>query len=690
LKQLQLKQHWDRRLRLALWLLTLLGLIAALPVGYERLQTEKSSKQVEFVFDYRDLIDIANVTARPAEFIDAQLNRLKEAGVHTFAVYESSLSELRNNRRLQYYSSRDLMLMRAEDYNPNENFTYIAFADRRTEEMLGPVIERAFARDETPVRPWTHAGQPGLVIETPLENATVRSLEPDPLTLEMLKAKGFNIAIRLSDRIKPFDEAVLEQQLAHYHDLGVRWIIFDGEAVTGFAEDADKQSLQFMASLLNQYGIGAAAIEGMRVPQKGLDKLAYLTDYNVVRLHSIPERDALLSQSALSDRIVLAVKDRNIRMIFLNAAVTRDKVTGDITHPIDNLAGALEGPDGAIQRIHNIGYETGTAQPFRYVHSDWQRPAKIVVLIGGVALIALVMSYFIPAIWTTAAFFVGLAGAAALSLRSAALLEQAMALGIGIAAPALAIVLAIRRFGLQSGWMEASADRIAARRHSGLSGSFGRRLSQAVLLYLRTAVITFIGIPYIVALLNNVTYMLVLQQYRGVSLLHLAPIALAALYVVFYRSGRLSLEGVMKFLQMNIKVWWVVAAAVAGAIGMYYLSRTGNAGQVLPLELWFRSALENTFGVRPRSKEFLLAHPALLLGLFLAVRYRFAALLFVIGVIGQLSMIDTFAHIHTPLDISFVRNLLGLSLGLLVGLILILVWQLAERGWKRWARPFTN
>jgi hypothetical protein len=139
-------------------------------------------------------------------------------------------------------------------------------------------------------------------------------------------------------------------------------------------------------------------------------------------------------------------------------------------------------------------------------------------------------------------------------------------------------------------------------------------------------------------------------------------------------------------LTLPIKVWWVVVAMVAAVAGMYYLSRTGNAGEASTIELMFRNWLESTFGVRPRTKEFLLAHPLLLLGLFLSLRYRAGWVFIIVGSIGQLSMVDTFAHIHTPLYISIIRVFLGLGLGFVIGCVLIGVWQLLEGAWRKWLK----
>ncbi|MGV2788481.1 hypothetical protein GNF98_22980, partial [Clostridium perfringens] len=70
-------KRWNTAARKWLWILVVLGVAAALPVGYDRLQTESTSKKVELVFDYRDLLDVAVYQSKPQDFVSEQLDRLK-------------------------------------------------------------------------------------------------------------------------------------------------------------------------------------------------------------------------------------------------------------------------------------------------------------------------------------------------------------------------------------------------------------------------------------------------------------------------------------------------------------------------------------------------------------------------------------------------------------------------------------
>lgn len=387
----------------------------------------------------------------------------------------------------------------------------------------------------------------------------------------------------------------------------------------------------------------------------------------MARLHSINGQESFNEPEVLSDRFTLATKDRNIRMIYLNASVKKATTKAEIVHSIDNILHTLKEPGKAIASIEANGFTMGQAVPFDIVDSSWQRYAKMVVVVGGVALIALMISFFVPFIMLPV-FLLGLVGSAGLFVLKPTFFEQALALGVSISGPTIAMILAVRRVELNPPVT-----------------AFGARFKKSIALFVRTTVLSLISVPLVIALLNNITYSLVLNQFRGVSLLHFVPLALTALYVFLYRGDSVFKEA-GRWLKMPITVLWVVALGVVGVIGMYYLSRTGNAGNVSSFELSFRSLLENTFGVRPRNKEFLMAHPLFIVAAFIAFRYRFAVFAFIVAAMGQLSMVDTFAHIHTPVVISAIRTLLGLGLGLVIGIIGIFVWTIIERCWDAW-RP---
>ena len=133
-------------------------------------------------------------------------------------------------------------------------------------------------------------------------------------------------------------------------------------------------------------------------------------------------------------------------------------------------------------------------------------------------------------------------------------------------------------------------------------------------------------------------------------------------------------------LDHPVKLGVALAAGFMAVAVAIYVMRTGNEGMTVSgAELQFRSLLDQLLGVRPRTKEFLLGHPALLLLLLYGYKdNRFLPLL-LLAAIGQASLVNTFAHIHTPLWVSMLRAFNGLWLGILLGLAVYWSVQWAVR-----------
>jgi hypothetical protein len=664
-------QHWNNRSAKWLWILVIIGMVASLPVAYSRIQTEHTSQNVEFVFNYRDLISIASYQPHPQDYIREQLQLLKNAGVGSVALYQSNLPELQSSGRLHVYSSADVANRQNQVIPLNDNFTYVQFTSKENEEMIRPILERVFSSLAIPVSSWTYQNLPGMVIQTSTDDAGLKPLDPDPVAMKTLHDMGFQIVPRLNDAL-PYNQTVMSQMLDEFAQYGVKTILFDGASVTGFNDDIEKHSIAAFASLLKKHNFAIAAIENLKKPQDGFSKLAYLNNYNVVRLYSLSQADSQLDPITVADRFVLASKDRNIRMMYINLAVSRDTTKAAMTNSIENVIWSLQEKGHAIQDIEKNGFKLGPAVA-RDVHTfPMERYVKLIVLIGAIAAIALLAYYFVRKL-TLAVFVLGLIGSAGLIvIHKSLLLEQGVALLAAISIPTIAMIYAVK-----------AVDRLYESRNS---LTVGKRVGQSVLLFLRTSLWSLTGALFIIGLLDDITYQLVINQFRGVSLLHFAPIALTALYIAFYRGKEsFGFSGIRKLLTRPITLTWVIVLGIVGVVGMYYLSRTGNAGTVSPLEMHFRNALEGLFNVRPRNKEFLMAHPIFIVGIFIAAKYRQAIYLLIIASIGQLSMVDTFAHIHSPVLISLTRGLLGMGLGLVLGLVAIVIWQIIERCWRKWA-----
>lgn len=670
----------NRRTMRWLWCLVILGIVASIPLAYHRVTTENTSNNVEFVFNYRNLLEMSDYKANPRQFVEEQLTLMKQAGITSMAVNESTLDILKLSRRIELFSSHEAAALVQVPISPNENFTYILFSEKESENEIKNMIEKNFQRLNIKLRPWSFNSQNGLVIEMPIADAALLPMDPDPITLKMLKSKGFNLLVSLSNH-RSLEE--IEDVLKELDQFDVKSIMIDGDAVPGYSNNEKTDDISLMANLLNKHNLGVAFVEMQSADPKGFDILAKKLNHNVFRAHNFSEIEAnkLMENvtlkeldnriQRLSDRFVLAVKDRNIRMILLNGLPSKSNMTGMYTDPLPQIYSILDGQDGAVQRIQDLGFTIGPAHSFIVTNMNMYGVLKLLAVLGSVSLIAIMLSLFVPTHLLSISIL-GFLGAGGIGILSSNLLYKMLALGVAISGPSLAIMIAIN-------WLRKQQQH----KKTAVTPWY------AFLIYLCASCISLIAGLFIVALLDNVAYFLLIDQFIGVSIVSSIPIFLAALYLVFFSEALTAEEKILKakrLLLTPISVLWVICGGIALVFMLYYLSRTGNSGSVSGLELFFRALLENTIGIRPRNKEFLFAHPLFILGAYLALKHKPCALyILALGVIGQASLVDTFAHLHTPLHITIIRVIYGLVLGSLFSFLYLWLWNVIEKIWGKWA-----
>lgn len=339
------------------------------------------------------------------------------------------------------------------------------------------------------------------------------------------------------------------------------------------------------------------------------------TDY-VVRLHGISAPEMrVLSDERIINRYVRAVKERNIRVLYVRPFVEGEQSWQRSLDLLRNLTTRLEG----------AGFQVGHAQPFR----SWQpSPLLLMFVAAGIWAGAIVYGSNLFEKWSSWIALGGLfgwIGTIGLILKHLLLAQQGLALLAAIVFPCLAIQILWGKTPFQRYW--------------------------------GTSAISLLGAFFVVASLTGTEYLVKLQEFRGVKLMHVVPIAL----VVF------SLARPLKaWLKKDVPMRYLIWAGALGVAGVLYIIRTGNFGlPVLNLEVQAREFLENLLRTRPRTKEFMVGHPALYLSLQSEKPKQ--SWLLPVAVIGQLSLVNTFTHTHTVLWVSLLRTLYGLIFGYLIG-----------------------
>jgi len=206
-----------------------------------------------------------------------------------------------------------------------------------------------------------------------------------------------------------------------------------------------------------------------------------------------------------------------------------------------------------------------------------------------------------------------------------------------------------------------------------------------------TGACSYIGAAYLSGSLADTEYFLEFNIFRGIKLTFVMPIILVAIafmqrFDIF--DGKMDdCDGVMaqlkKILDMPVKIKTLVGLFFVLVAGIVFVARSGHTSgmPVSGLELKFRAFLEQALYARPRTKELMIGHPAFMLAAMAFFRKWPTMVLFglvLVAAIGQGSMVETFAHMRTPVFMSFVRGIGGIVLGAGVGavaMVLVEIWQ---------------
>ncbi len=398
-----------------------------------------------------------------------------------------------------------------------------------------------------------------------------------------------------------------------------------------------------------------------RRKQKGEDRLTALMRPSVIRVFSItPEELLVLRPGEVVDKFVRAAAERNIRLLYVRPLL----VTPAGTPALEINLGVVE---TVARELRALGFSPGRARPLPPL--EVPAPLIWVVALGAAALILLVADDLARVLGTPVArgaYGVILGAAVLLSVlagltRFDAPWRQVLALGTAVAGATGATVWALPR-----------------ERRSG----FGAAVTGWLTLLRAVAAASATGV-FVAALLSRWEFMLAFSTFLGVKAAHVAPVALVALMLAFDRrregDWRATVQELNGWVAQPLRLGAALAVLVAGLAGVMLLARTGNIS--LPLagaEQSLRTVLENLLVARPRTKEFLIGYPALVLaGVAASLGWRRVALAFALaGAIGTAGAVNSFSHLHTPLVHTVWRTGNALLLGavLAVPAVTVLLW----------------
>lgn len=627
----------------------------------ERIQLEEENRVVEVILDNKSFEELQRMyDVEEGPFLEEMARR----GLTSLAFIEMDLKSLVKDNRLiyttperlreiYYLTDAKLPILEEGEHFITGDFdgTFIFTPSPHVASFL---LDSLRLRGEEEVR-LLYQGENSYLFYVFLSSS---HLEERPLGYVDELTTYIDYGLRPLPRIKwqPLeDEERLAEIWEDVYDLPST-VIFGGGEVFGYED-----SLEQTAHLIREGGHLLGVIEPFIAFQKGVKELALLLDARITRVHSIQQEEMEnLTPSRVLSRYLRAIRERNVRTLYLRLYHDDNPVDLNLTLIYD-LANSLE----------EYGYRMGPAEPFRPFTSS--RFRLFIVNLGIWAGLVLLCHIFTKK--RKILLFLSLSGLlfSVITILSGLLdvNRQLMGLMTAIIFPTWALLLVLK------GWMKGEERREEERLLSLFFQSL-KSLSWAIF-------ITFIGGLLLVGLFDDLSYLMQIQLFRGIKIAFILPLLLI-LYGFYYlnRGFPWRLKDIIEVLHEPICFKHLLLGGTLLLAAFIYLARTGNF-PLLPvpeLEILFREYLEGFMVFRPRFKEFLVGHPLFLLSMFFSSNRKVLPLLLLFGSIGQLSIMNSFAHLHTPLLVTLWRTGAGLLLGIPIGLLLLFLFNMGSHVWE--------
>jgi len=454
-------------------------------------------------------------------------------------------------------------------------------------------------------------------------------LNPDEAAL--VKKSGMTIIARCGNAVGATPQYI-QDTLGWAHEMGAQVFLPMGDQVLGRRDD-----LNVTVDTLKQLGMYYATPEFAKI--SGDDNVVEMAPDIIVRLHSAQTTE--LDKMTLPDvieRYSKAARERNMRVLLIRPM----SLAGQ--KPVNDFGDLLKAIQDQVVQDGNV---MGAPHPFHEPSLPHFFPALIALTVVPVAFwVASVLFPWRGVVYVITALMLLLAVASVTHKGS-----QLAALAASMVYPTAALI------------------------------SLDMRPTRNILLtFLTTTLLSWVGGLVIAGMLNALPYYVRAMQFPGVKISVFVPLLVVALFY-FSRLTRAKDE-------IKSPITWyaaVLGLIVLGALA-FMIARTGNdaATGVSSFELQFRNILDKILPVRPRTKEFLIGHPALIIGLGLLALIKqdknkleklgsWTVLALMVGAMGQTSIVNTMCHLHTPVLLSMERIVEGIVIGSIIGWVLWMI-----------------
>ncbi len=672
------------------------GLFAALIIAGQRFFVESENMQVDLVVDYQNIVDLAE---REGLELDDVLKMTKDAGITSLAIYDSTLEKLARGGKVfalagseilgNYQSgtlNNDLWRQTIEFDLIAPNRVYVIGGDLEsyydTKEAL---IQRL---GEERVKIFAVGGIEVIEVKAQFGDLLKMPLGLPHDQMNKARAAGFNILARPMNfnKCTAANVQFFFNRIEHYP---ISEIVFDGPEVLGASNFLDLTAANFIQRKFT-FGVIEHFTQLKFYPQAGTDYLAKKIGKNhVARLYAIPkDEQPKLDMATAVNRWSTTDRERNIR---INLLRIYEKPEPEMTLLETNIKYFRE----VRAVLERDGFTFGKAGTFDNYYPNVL--LRVLVIVGVVAAGVLYLSLISRRLNRNRKFQLQLFGVLAIIAAAPLLLGAGGKVRILAAFmsanlfPALAIICQLDLLRVIQ--YKIRVQNRAMRLKDNLSTLQLIWISGFALLV--TGVMSMTGAAYLSGALSDVSYFLEFEIFRGIKLTFILPLILVAVaflqrfnIVDEVRHSVPAIQQIKELLNKSVSVKALLVLMILSGAFVVLIARSGHTSgmPVSGLEIKIRAMLEQIFYARPRSKEIFFGHPAFMLAMTAFLKKFPKMICFALvmaATIGQSSMVETFAHMRTPIFMSFMRGLDGLIPGALIGAVLIVFLQIFFRKFKK-------
>ncbi|HHW03880.1 MAG TPA: hypothetical protein GXX35_13920 [Thermoanaerobacterales bacterium] len=609
-----------------------------------KISVEQANKKVEISVPAREVSMLAVAAGKEPEDV---LRNLKASGVTTLAVEETTVKDLQETGRILILNGWQLLdhkrflgvdslllkkILEEKDFNPKSYYVFIRDVDT-FKKLLSYMKARRYEVK-------SYAEKELYIIQEVQGRGGFSSigLGFDESSFKMADALGLNTAVMIKD-VKQKTPQEMNSLLGQLNRRDVSILIPQGNEVP-----SNPESARILKNYMQDHSINMGFDEFL--DSEKLKEIISQMDYSAIRVYNRPAHKWM-------DEYLLAVRDRNDRLLYLHLFLSgqKDIIAYNMEH-----VGQIK--DIIVSRGFELAASPGRAESFKPFYTS-----SVISLFTSTgilwALWKLMKIAGIKEHITSKAVIVVFILFNALAALNFALFRDAAGLLAAVCFPVLGIYAEMKRGKSQV-------------------VENGRPLFRLPFYgFLRPLGITLMGAAILWGISGGTLALLGLQKFRGIKALYIFSYGIVILLYLKDIYGRLSLK------KPILSLGSIILLLLFTGVLFVLINRTGN-DSIIPIPKWelsFRIWLENTLWVRPRTKEFLMGFPALMVAEGLdAMGYdRWAGWFYLAALLGPVSMMNTFSHFHIAALISIVRSLEGAIIGAILGAVALGGFYLYER-----------